>query len=121
MRAALDAQEPVTLKTIDTIADGLAPVRTGDLTFLHARRYLDDVIVVEDEAIRQAASLLLNRRKLVVEYSGAATLAALLSGVVDGRDRRVAVVLSGGNLDPSVMRELAGAEEGKGEGEARKS
>ncbi len=122
MRAALDAQEPVTLKTIDTIADGLAPVRTGDLTFLHARRYLDDVIVVEDEAIRQAASLLLNRRKLVVEYSGAATLAALLSGVVDGRDRRVAVVLSGGNLDPSVMRELAGAEEeGKGEGEARNS
>ncbi len=106
MRAALDAGEPVTLEGIDTIADGLAPVRAGDLTFQHGREFLDDVVVVEDEAIREAAAYLLNRRKLVVEYSGAATLGALLSGVVDGEDRRVAVVLSGGNLDPAVLEEL---------------
>ena len=107
MRAALDAGEPVTLDGIDTIADGLAPVRAGDLTFRHGREFLDDVVVVKDEAMREATAFLLNRRKLVVEYSGAATLGALLSGVVEARNRKVAVVLSGGNLDSGVMAELA--------------
>jgi threonine dehydratase len=107
MRAALDAGHPVTLDGIDTIADGLAPVRTGDVTFLHAKEYLDDVVLVDDAAIRDAASLLLARRKLVVEYSGAAPVGALLAGAVEVRGRRVAAVLSGGNLDPSLMEGLA--------------
>jgi threonine dehydratase len=107
MRAALDAGEPVTLDRIDTIADGIASVRAGDLTFLHARALFDDVVLVEDDAIRRASALLLSRRKLVVEYSGATPLAALLSGAVDARGRSVAVVLSGGNLDPSHMESLA--------------
>ncbi|MCJ7630401.1 MAG: pyridoxal-phosphate dependent enzyme [Longimicrobiales bacterium] len=109
MRAALDSGGPVTLDRIDTIADGIASVRAGDLTFLHARALFHDVVLVEDEAIRQAAALLLSRRKLVVEFSGAASLGALLSGVFDTRGRNVAVVLSGGNLDPSEMERLAGS------------
>ena len=72
MRAALDAGKPVTLDRIDTIADGLAPVRTGDLTLLHAQALFDDVVLVKDDVIRRASTLLLSRRKLVVEYSGAA-------------------------------------------------
>lgn len=108
MRAALDAGKPVTLDGSDTIADGLAPVRTGDLTFLHGRALFDDVVLVDDEAIRRAAALLLSRRKLVVEYSGAASLGALLSGAVDARGRKVGAVLSGGNLDPSLLESLAG-------------
>jgi threonine dehydratase len=115
MRAALDAGKPVTLDRVDTIADGLKPVRVGDLTFRHAQAYLDDVVLVDDGAIRTATSLLLRYRKLVVEYSGAATLAAVLSGVVDARERRVAVVLSGGNLDSSVIRDLAGEAHLEGE------
>jgi threonine dehydratase len=107
MRAALDAGEPVTLDRIDTIADGLAPVRTGDLTFLHGRELFDDVVLVEDKMIREAASLLLSRRKLVVEYSGAAPVGALLSKAVDARGRKVVAVLSGGNLDPALMEGLA--------------
>ncbi len=107
MRAALDAGEPVTLDRIDTIADGLAPMRTGDLTFLHARELFDDVVLVEDEAIREATSLLLSRRKLVVEYSGAAPVGALLSRAVGARGRKVAALLSGGNLDPALMEGLA--------------
>lgn len=106
MRAALDAGEPVALDTIDTIADGLAPVRSGELTFLHVRELMDDVVTVEDDAIREAARWLVGRRKLVVEYSGAAALAALLGGLVAG-DGPTAVVLSGGNLDPSLLREIA--------------
>jgi threonine dehydratase len=106
MRAALDAGKPVTLEQVDTIADGLKPVRVGDLTFRHAEAFLDDVVLVDDDAIREATSVLLHQRKLVVEYSGAATLGAVLSGVVDARGRRVVVVVSGGNRDPSAIQDL---------------
>ena len=106
MRRALDAGGPSTLPAIDTIADGLAPTRAGDLTFAHAAAFLDDVILVEDDDIRRAAAHLITRRKLVVEYSGAATVALLLSGRVDARDRKVCAVLSGGNLDTSLLGEI---------------
>ena len=106
MRRALDAGGPSTLPAIDTIADGLAPTRAGDLTFAHAAAFLDDVILIEDDDIRRAAAHLITRRKLVVEYSGAATVAALLSGRVAARDRQVCAVLSGGNLDTSLLGEI---------------
>jgi threonine dehydratase len=107
MRAALDAGRPVTLDSVDTIADGLKPVRVGDLTFRHAREHIDDVVLVDDEHIRKATGLLLARRKLVVEYSGATPVGALLSGAIDIRGRNVAAILSGGNLDSSLMEDLA--------------
>jgi threonine dehydratase len=106
MRAALDAGKPVKLDRIDTIADGLAPVISGQLTFEHARELMDDVVTVSDDAIREATRLLVGRQKLVVEFSGAATTAALLSGAVHAKGESVAAVISGGNLDPSLMIEL---------------
>ena len=110
MRRALDEGSPATLERIDTIADGLAPTRVGDITFAHAAALLDDVVLVEDDDIRRAAARLLTRRKLVVEYSGAATVAALLSGRVPAAGRRVCAVISGGNLDTSLLGEILGAE-----------
>jgi len=109
MRRALDAGEPSTLPGIDTIADGLAPTRAGDLTYAHAAAFLDDVVLVEDDDIRRAAAHLLTRRKLVVEYSGAATIAALTSGRVDARGRNVCAVISGGNLDTSLLGDILAA------------
>ncbi len=106
MRRSLDAGEPVTLDRIDTIADGLAPVRPGDLTFRHVQALFDDVVTVTDDAIREAARALLLDHKLVVEYSGAAAFAALRSGAVRLPGRRVGVTLSGGNLDPSLFGEI---------------
>ena len=107
MRRSLDAGEIVTLDRIDSIADGLVPVRPGDLTFAHARALVDDVVLVEDAAIRTATARLLFRSKLVVEYSGAATVAALLTGL--DSPGPVAAVISGGNIDPSRIRELLDA------------
>jgi threonine dehydratase len=69
------------------------------------RDLADDVVTVDDDMIREAARFLLLRRKLVVEYSGAATVAALLSGAVRSPGRTVAI-LSGGNMDPAVVAEL---------------
>jgi threonine dehydratase len=107
MRRALDNGSPQLLDHIDTIADGLAPVIAGELTFEHARDLLDDVVTVTDESIRRATALLVGRHKLVVEYSGAATTAALLSGRVRAEGSRVAAIISGGNLDPTVLAELS--------------
>lgn len=106
MRKALDNGSPALLEEIDTIADGLAPVIAGELTFEHAKALMDDVVTVDDEAIRKATGMLVHRHKLVVEYSGAATTAALLSGRVDADGGRVAAIISGGNLDPSLLSQL---------------
>lgn len=103
MRRSLDAGKPVTLSTIDTIADGLKPVRPGDLTFVHVRELVDDVVTLTDASIR-AAVLWCYGRRLVVEPSGAASVAALLSGRVAPAVRGETVaVLSGGNLDPALL------------------
>jgi len=107
MRAALDHGAPTLLESSQSIADGLLPVITGDLTFEHAKELMDDVVTVSDDAIREATALLVLRQKLVTEYSGAATTAALLEGKVDAKGARVAVVISGGNLDPSLLATLS--------------
>lgn len=106
MRLALDRGSPKMLVNIETIADGLAPVSAGQLTFEHARDLMDDVVTVSDKAIRMATLQLIEREKLIVEYSGAATTAALLSEKVDVQGRRVAAVVSGGNLDAAILAEL---------------
>ncbi len=106
MRASLDRGEPATLDRIDTIADGLAPVRPARRTFDHVQALFDDVVTVPDDAIVEATRDLLLRRKLVVEFSGAAALAAVLTGAVPVEDRKAVVVLSGGNMDPSRLREV---------------
>ncbi|MGH7483676.1 MAG: threonine ammonia-lyase [Longimicrobiales bacterium] len=106
MAHSLEAGQPVTLQASHTIADGLAPVRPGDLTFQHVRGLVDDVVLVEDGAIAEAASRLLTGSHLLVEFSGAATVAALLSGAFEPNGRRTVAVLSGGNIDPVRAAEL---------------
>jgi threonine dehydratase len=85
-----------------TIADGIAVKRPGDLTSSILRDVLDDTVTVSDEEISEAIVLLLERTKLVVEGAGAVGVAALLAGRVDGTDPAV-VVLSGGNIDPTML------------------
>lgn len=107
MRAALEAGGPVTIQGVDTVADGLRTNRAGDHTFRHAKALFDEVVQVQDDAILEATATLFHGRKLVVEPSGAATLAAVMSNAVPAEGRRLAVVLSGGNLDPSLIPALA--------------
>ena len=79
-----------------TIADGLL-TSLGAYTWPVVRDLVEEVVVVDDDAIRQAMRLVYERVKLVIEPSAAVSLAAVLSGAVPGA--RVGVVLSGGNLD----------------------
>lgn len=110
MTASLAAGHPVTLEQSESIADGLIPVRPGDLTFMHVEAFVDRVVTVTDEQIARAALWLFSEAKQVVEPSGAATTAAVLwpaeaSPLLD-RALRVAVVVSGGNVSPATLAAL---------------
>jgi threonine dehydratase len=85
-----------------TIADGIAVKQLGDLTSTILDDVLDDVVAVSDEEISEAIVLLLERSKLVVEGAGAVGVAALLAGRAGGTGP-VVVVLSGGNIDPTML------------------
>jgi threonine dehydratase len=85
-----------------TIADGIAVKHPGELTSSIHADVLDDVVDVADEAISEAIVLLLERAKLVVEGAGAVTVAALLTGLAGGTGPAVCV-LSGGNIDPTML------------------
>jgi threonine dehydratase len=85
-----------------TIADGIAVKQPGELTSSILDRVLDEVVSVDDEQIAEAIVLLLERTKLVVEGGGAVGVAALLNGAIPGSGPTVAV-LSGGNIDASLM------------------
>jgi len=104
---AREAGRPVRLEHSGGLADGLLAVEIGHITFAHHQRYIDDVVLVDDAALRGAMRLLLDRLKLVVEPSGAITIAALLGGKVQPRGATVAV-LSGGNIEWDGLRELLG-------------
>ena len=108
MARSVEAGAPVTLDRVASIADGLLPVRPGDLTFAHVAALVDDIVMVEDGAIAAAVRWLAARAKLVAEPSGAATVAAVLfSGRRDGgTDGETVVVLSGGNIDPASLAAL---------------
>jgi threonine dehydratase len=85
-----------------TIADGIAVKQPSELTGSILRETLDDIVTVTDEEISEAIVLLLERAKLVVEGAGAASLAAVLAGRVGGKGQ-VAALLSGGNIDPTLL------------------
>jgi threonine dehydratase len=85
-----------------TIADGIAVKHPGEFTTAILRDRVEEIVTVTDEEISEAIVLLVERMKLVVEGAGAAGLAALLAGRVAGEDP-VCVVLSGGNIDPTLL------------------
>ncbi len=102
--AALRAGRPVTVKRRATLADGLAPLTVGANSFALARDRVDQVVSVSEDWIALAILRLLELEKTVVEGSAAVPLAALMAGKLpELRGRRVALILSGGNIDPSVL------------------
>ena len=88
-----------------TIADGTRTESLGQLTFEIIRQQVDDIVSVSEQAIIEATRVLFEDARIVVEPSGALGLAALLSGVVKTQGR-VGVIISGGNIDPSLMQTI---------------
>jgi threonine dehydratase len=95
---ALEAGEPVDAPAGGIAADSLAPKRVGSLMFPIAQKFVDRVVLVEDDQIRAAQRLLWQKLRIVSEPGGAAAFAALLSGRYrPARGERVGIVLCGGN------------------------
>ncbi len=100
--ASLAEGRPVPLKTMATMADGIAVGCPGDLTFDLVRDLVDEVVAVSEEALSRALLLCLERAKLVVEPAGVAGVAAIMEE--PGRfEPPVVTVLSGGNIDPVLL------------------
>ena len=94
--------------TTRTMADGLRVEHLGRLPFIHLRRFMDEIVTVSEEQMVDAIRQLARGARLVVEPSGAAAMAAHLSGAApqpEGDDRRV-IVISGGNIDPAMLAEF---------------
>lgn len=90
-----------------TVADGLAAPFAGEHTQAQIGRDVDEVVLVEDEAILRALKLIMERAKLVPEPAGAAGFAALLAGAVTTDPGQcLACVVSGGNVDPALLRRI---------------
>lgn len=106
MKAALVHGSPVVLPPARTIAEGIAVRRAGDRTFEVVQKYVDDIVVVDEEEIAEAILLLLEREKTVAEGAGAAPLAAVLNARLPLAGKKVAVVVCGGNIDVSVMSRI---------------
>lgn len=93
-------------KGVMTIADGIAVKNPGEIPFGIICKNVDEMITVSDAQISAAILLLLERCKQVVEPSGAAAVAAILSKKLDLQDKKVVGILSGGNIDVSFIHKI---------------
>ena len=101
------ANQPPLDGPVTTLADGIAVKRPGLITGPLVEHWLDDLVVVDEDAVADAMMLLLDRAKLCVEGAGAVGVAALLSGkVAPARNGTTCVVLSGGNVDPELFAQV---------------
>jgi threonine dehydratase len=104
MKRSLDAGHIVTLDRVATIADGLAASAPGTLTFELARRYVDDVLIVEEDDMLHAIRFLFEAEHLLTEPAGAAAAAALLLfHHRPAAGERVVVIVSGANVSEDVL------------------
>lgn len=106
MCRSLEAGHRVTVPPAPTIADGIAVRRVGELTFELVRRYVDAMVTVSEEELANAVLLLLEIEKTVVEGAGAAPLAALVNRPLRLAGAAVVLVLSGGNIDVTVLARI---------------
>ena len=103
-KESFEQKKPIDTTKVRTIADGIAVRDTSAVTLEYALQYVDEIIGVDDEEIASAILYLLEKQKLVVEGAGAVGVAALLhEKVKDIQGKNIAVVLSGGNMDVTLL------------------
>jgi threonine dehydratase len=104
MRRSFDAGSPQSIDKVRTIADSLGAPHAAPYSFGLCRRYLDDVVLVDDDALRRAMLLLFASAKLAVEPAGAAATAALLGPLRERlRGKRVGLIVCGANIDHATF------------------
>lgn len=106
MLMSLKAGRPVTLEPKPSVADGLLTKRPGEITFEIVSNLVDDIVTVDEEELAHTIYFLLERKKTLTEGAGAASVAPLLFRKVDVSGRKVVAVLSGGNIDLTVLNKI---------------
>ncbi len=95
--------ESITLDAVPTFADGIAVKHPGDITFDLVRQYVDELVTVSEDEIAAAILKLIEKQKLIAEGAGAVGVAAALFGKLPIRGKKVACILSGGNIDVNIL------------------
>ncbi|HLN54158.1 MAG TPA: threonine ammonia-lyase [Lentimicrobium sp.] len=106
MNASIAANEPKTLTSVNTIADGIAVKCPGNLTFEATKNFVDELVTVNDAEIAQTTYMLLQRAKILAEPAGVASMAAVLFKKTDLAGMNVVPVISGGNINMSILEQI---------------
>lgn len=104
MKLSFDSGKLIYADKVDTIADGAAVKKPGDITFQIIKRYVDEIVTVSDSELMEAVFILLEKHKLVAEATGVMSLAALKR--LDFKDKKVVSLISGGNIDVVTIASL---------------
>ena len=106
MKVAVAEGKPVTLPAAASIADGIAVRRAGDRTLPLVQKYVDEIVTVDEEEIANAVLLLLEREKTMAEGAGAAAIAALINRKIETSQKKIAVLICGGNMDVTLLSRI---------------
>ena len=106
MKASLEQNGPHSLTGVSTFADGIAVKCPGDLTYELCSKYVDDVVTVSDDETATAILALIEQQKLITEGAVAVAVAAAMFNKVDVKCKKVACILSGGNIDVTILSKV---------------
>jgi len=101
-------KEIVRIAPPDTIADGMRTQAVGRRNFEIILQYVDDVVTVTDDQVKEMMRFFIQRMKIVAEPTGAVAPAAVYHNVLSLRNKRVCAIISGGNVEPSMLKEVLG-------------
>ena len=108
MAQSLNEDRRITLKDVNTFADGIAVKKPGDLTFELSKKYVDGIVTVTDDEVASAILALIEKQKMICEGAGAVSVAALMFNKIDVKDKKVCCLLSGGNIDVNILSRVIG-------------
>lgn len=106
MSVSLKNKKIVEPKTTNTIADGIAVKRVGEITFDIVQKYVDDFITVSEKEIEEALMILASKKRLIVEGAGAVGLSGLLKRKKKFKNKNTVIIISGGNIDINVLTKI---------------
>ncbi len=106
MKEALKAKHPVDVEKNSTIADGIAVRKAGELTYGIISELVDEIVTVTEDEIVNAILFLLEKNKVLAEGAGAVSLAAILAGKIEAKDKKICSVISGGNIDITTLNKI---------------
>jgi threonine dehydratase len=106
MKQSLQAQKTVSIDSMPTMADGIAVKKPGQLPFQIVQKYVDEIYCVDEMEIARTMLMMLERSKLLVEGSGACSLASLLYQKIPITGKKTVAVISGGNVDVSFISRI---------------